>query len=170
MLIRLSFLISFFWFTTAAPISAQLFFQFEEAFTTDVRKYQVGDIIEFKTKQFEGWQKGSIARILPEDNGLLFSDRITYLDDFTHFKYRRPAAANIGTTLELFGASWLLIGGTIEGLRAVGAIETQYQFGWDTAIIGVSSMATGYITRKLWGVAVKKMNDRNRVRIIDLRL
>lgn len=156
--------------STLDSLSAQLYFQFEEAFTTDVRKYQVGDIIEFRTKQFQGWQQGSISQILPEDNALLFEDRITHLEDFTHFKYTRPAAVAVGTTLELFGASWLLIGGAIEGLRGVGAIETQYEFGWDTAIIGVTSMATGFLTRKLWGKAVKKMNDRNRVRIIDLRL
>ena len=150
-------------------VHSQLYFQYEEAYTTEVRKYPAGSIIEFKTNKYKGWQSGRILQILPEDNGLLFSDRISYLDDFTHFKYYRPSARTIGTTLELFGASWLVMGGAIEGLRRTGAIETQYEFGWDTVIIGVSSMATGYLTRKLWGIAVKKMNDRQRVRIIDLR-
>lgn len=150
--------------------NSQLYFQFEQANSLDVRKYAIGETIDFKTEKFEGWQKGTISNILPEDGVLVFPDRLTHVDDITYFKFKRPVANTLGTTVQYFGASWLVMGGAIEGLRSIGALETQYEFGWDTAAIGVGSLALGYLTRKAWGTAVKKINDRNRVRIIDLRL
>lgn len=151
-------------------IRGQLYFQFEQAHKIKTKRYTVGDKIQFRTSEFgENWLTDEIIQILPEENALVFYDRITYLEDMTHFQYTRPWAKITGGTLMRFGASWLLFGGAIEGLRRIDAIDTEYEFGTDTLIIGLSSFFTGYLTNQLWGKAIKKINQRNRVRIIDIR-
>jgi hypothetical protein len=109
---------------------SQIYFQFEQANTVDVKKYGLGETIDFKTKKYEGWQRGTISNILPEDGALIFPDRITYVDDITYFKFKRPVVNTLGTTVQYFGASWLVMGGAIEGLNRIGALETQYEFGY----------------------------------------
>ncbi len=154
----------------SSPSEGQIFFQYEQANSLKVQKYQAGDIITFRLKQFgDEWITDDILQIVPEDNSLVFYDQIVQLDEFTHFQYDRPWAKLTGTSLMTFGASWLIFGGAIEGLRRIDAIDTQYEFGTDTAIIGISTIVTGYLTQKLWGKAIKKMNKRNRVRIVDVR-
>lgn len=153
-----------------ADTNAQIYFQYEQANTLKVRKYQAGDIITFRLKQFgKEWISDDILQLVPEDNTVVFYDQIVQLDEFTHFQYDRPWANTVGTSLMTFGGSWLIFGGAIEGLRRLDAIDTNYEFGTDTAIIGLSTIVTGYLTKKLWSKALKKMNKRNRVRIIDLR-
>lgn len=150
--------------------TSQVYFQYEHAGTTKVRRYVAGDEVIFRTKKFgDAWLKGRIERILPEDNALVFYDRISYLDDITYYQYERGWAKGTGVTLMRFGGSWLLFGGAIEGLRRADVIDTSYEFGADTAIIGLGSIAIGYLTKSLWSTAIKKVNDRNRVRIIDVR-
>lgn len=154
----------------AIDTDAQIYFQYEQANTLKVRKYQAGDIITFRLKQFgKEWISDDILQLVPEDNTVVFYDQIVQLDEFTHFQYERPWANTVGTSLMTFGGSWLIFGGAIEGLRRIDAIDTNYEFGTDTAIIGLSTILTGYLTRKLWSRAQKKMNKRNRVRIIDVR-
>ncbi len=166
--LRLS-VISFILFATLS-VDAQIYFQYEQANTLKVRKYQAGDIIKFRLKQFgEEWITDDIMQIVQEDNTLVFYDQIIQLDEITHFQYDRPWANSVGTSLMTFGTSWLVFGGAIEGLRSIDAIETDYKFGTDTAIIGVSTILTGYLTKKLWSKAIKKMNKKNRVRIVDVR-
>ena len=155
---------------SVVPLHSQLFFQFEQANKIKTKRYSAGDKIMFRTGEFgENWLTDEIIQILPEDNALVFYDRITYLDEMTHFQYNRPWAKITGGTLLRFGASWLVFGGAIEGLRRIDALETDYEFGTDTLMIGLGSMATGYLINRLWGKAIKKINDRNRVRIIDVR-
>ncbi len=151
-------------------LSGQVFFQFEQAHKIKAKKYTEGDKITFRTEQFgEVWLSDKIIQIIPADNALIFYDRITYLDELTYFQYRRPWAQVTGTNLMRFGGSWLIFGGAIEGLRRIEAIDTEYEFGTDTAIIGLSSILSGYLINKLWGRAIKKINSKNRVRIIDVR-
>jgi len=148
----------------------QVFFQYEQAETLKVKRWSAGDKILFRQKQFgDEWISDRIMQILPEDNALVFHDQILHLDEITHIQYMRPMPTIAGKTLTYFGTSWLVMGGLIEGLAELNLIETEYRFGKDTAIIGVTSVLTGYLTQKLWSKAVKKMNDRKRVRIIDLR-
>ena len=156
----------------AAYVSAngQIYFQYDQPNLEVVKRYSPGDRISFRTVQFgDNWINDDILQILPDDNALVFYDRITHLEEITHFRYDRKWARIAGVNLMRFGASWLIMGGVIEGLRRIDAIDTNYEFGTDTAIIGLSSIATGYLTNFLWGKAVKKINERNQVRIIDIR-
>ncbi len=149
---------------------AQVYFQYEETNNLLTRRYSIGEVINFRLKDFgEEWIKDDILNLLPEDKSVVFYDQIVQLDQFTHIQYPRPWAHTTGITLMSFGSSWLIMGGTIEGLRSLDALETDYKFGVDTAVIGLSSIATGYLIRKIWGKAIKKLNERKRVRIVDIR-
>lgn len=147
-----------------------VYLQLERANTTKVKRFYSGDKIFFKTMDLpDQWQQGRIFQVLPRENALVFDDRITYLEDITDFKYYRTWPRSISFVMTRFGAGWLLFGGVIEGGRAAGVLDTQYKFGWDTAFIGVGSVLTGILINRLWSVSKKKMNDRNRLRIIDIR-
>ena len=151
-------------------LHAQVYVQFERANTLKVKRYSPGDRISFKSLKYPGaWQSGEILEILPEDKAIVFADRISYLDDFEYLRYTRPWPNGIGTNLMRFGVAWFIFAGIIEGGRATGVLETQYEFGTDTAIIGGSAILGGFLTKKLWGTATYRMNSRNRVRIIDIR-
>lgn len=151
-------------------VNGQLFLQLEQSNSLEVKKYSPGDLLHYRTKEFgNNWLNDKIINVLPEDNALLFYDKIIHLDEITHIQYPRPWADATGYSLMGFGSGWLIYGGVIEGLSSINAIESNYRFGKDTAIIGVTAIASGYLIKKLWSKAVRKMNQRNRVRIIDVR-
>lgn len=157
-------------FVDPSCLSGQLYFQLEKAGSLKVKKYSVGNEINFKTTKIpDEWQKGTIVEILPADGALVFDDRISYLRDFSYFRYKRPWPNGIGISLFRFGIAWMVFAGIIEGGRRLGVLDTQYEFGTDTAIIGGSSMLSGFLIKQLWSEAIIKINERNRVRIIDLR-
>lgn len=157
-------------FIASMPMSGQIFLQFEKANSTTVLKYGIGEKIQFKTIAYpEYWQNGKIYRILPEEKALVFDDRITYLKDISHFKYYRKWPNGVGTNLMRFGAAWFVFAGIIEGGRSTGVLDTTYEFGADTAIIGGTALLGGFLTKTIWGTANKTINDNNRLRIIDLR-
>jgi hypothetical protein len=150
-------------------LTGQLYLQYEESGSLERRKYAIGDKIVFKHKSFGNqWINDEIVNIMYRDNSLLLLDQIIQVDEITHFSYNRPWARTTGFTLQTFGVAWLGFGGAIEGLRRVGAIDTQYEFGLDTAIIGVTSLVSGYIINKAWSKARKKMNKNQRLRLLDL--
>ena len=149
---------------------AQVYFQIERANSLDVKRYSINDMLTYRTNQFgENWITDPIGDILPEANSLLFYDRITHLDEITHIRYNRTFVQGLGTNTMRFGIAWLSFGVVIEGLRRMDAIETQYEFGADTAIIGGTAILTGYLSKKIWGTVVRKINNKNRLRIIDVR-
>ncbi len=159
------------YFFIISTISGQVFFQYEQANSIKVRKYPIGAWVSYQTDRYPGvWQEGEIIDINVDRQSLVFFDRVSYLSEMTHVRYDRPWAIASGTGLFVFGVGWLGYGGVIEGLRSANIIETNYVFGWDTAIIGGTALVTGYVTRRAFGTAVKKLNDKKRVRIIDLRL
>lgn len=156
-------------FISLGTLNGQIYLQLEKANTLDVQKYQAGETIKFRLKQFEeNWVTAKIVEILPTDDAIVFYDQIVHLDEITHFEYQRPWANASGKILMGFGSSWLIFGGAIEGLASIGAIESNYRFGTDTAIIGGSTLISGFLINKLWSKAVKKMNKNNRLRIIDV--
>ncbi len=149
---------------------SQVYFQYEQSGTLDVKRWTAGDKILFRQKRFgKEWISDRIVRLLPEDNAILFQDQIVHLDEISHIQYRRPVPDIFGRTLTYFGAAWLLYGGALHGLTELNVLESGFQFGRDTAIIGVTSIASGYLMQKLWSKATKKMNANKRIRIVDLR-
>lgn len=169
MRLGLLFSVLFIWVLLPVSGDSQMYLQLERANSIKVIKFAPGDKIFFRTSKFgDSWQQGNIYRILPEENALVFDDRITYLKDITHFKYYRAWPNGIGTNLMRFGAAWFVFAGIIEGGRSLGVLDTNYKFGTDTAIVGGTALLTGFLTKKIWATAIKKMNDKNRLRIIDL--
>lgn len=148
-----------------------MFLQLERAGSLKVRKYPAGAEIKFKTAAYpDYWQNGNIYQVIPEEQSIVFSDRITYLKDYTHFRYDRPWPKAIGTNLTRFGVSWFAYAGLITGLNELGVLENPFEFGTDTVVVGGAALVTGYLTKKLFSTVTRKINGKNRLRIIDLRL
>ena len=150
---------------------AQVFLQLERAGSLKVKKYPAGADIKFKTSAYpDYWQNGRIYQILPEEQSVVFSDRITYLKDYTHFRYQRGWPNAIGTNLTRFGVSWFAFAGLLAGLNEFGVLENEFNFGRDTVIVGGTALVTGYLTKRLFTTVTRHINGKNRLRIIDLRL
>lgn len=150
-------------------LEGQKYLQLERSNSFKVKRYQEGDEIKFRMNTFEdNWFVDPILELLPAEKSIVFYDKIIQIDEITHIQYNRRWANLGGKSLMSFGASWLAFGGAIEGLRRLDVIDTEYTFGTDTAIIGVTSIASGWLVQKLWSKATKKINDRNRLRILDL--
>lgn len=152
----------------AGSLSSQVMLQLERRNSLKVKRYHPGDILRFKTKEYKEWQSGEIVQILPEAKSLVFADRITYLRDITHVSYDRRWAKVGGTKLTQFGIVWLSLAGISELAKKAGVLRSNYDAGPDTIAIGVWAIATGLILKKGFGIARKRINKRNRVRIIDL--
>lgn len=164
--ILLSILISI---ASSLALSGQeLYLQLERANSLKVKRYAPGDHIRYRTKQYDAWQSGRIDQLLYEDRALVFADRITYLRDMTHFSYDRRFVQGLGGKLQQAGVTWLALSGLTEGLKALGVLESGYDFGWDTLAIGAGAYAGGLIIRRTWGTARIRLNDRRRLRIVDL--
>lgn len=150
-------------------LMGQIYLQVEHAGLTKVTRYSVGDRLDFKTRDIQGWQRGVLERLLPEPQSLVLSDAIVNLDEISHVRLYHRGPRIAGHTLIGAGSSWLLMGGVIEGLRVINAIETGYDFGVDTLTIGLSAIISGYLINRFLGTTVASMSKRSRVRIIDLR-
>jgi hypothetical protein len=160
----------FFGILLVTQLDAQVYLQLERAHSLRLKKFFPGEKIEFKTQDIpDYWQSGVIIDILPTDRSLVFTDRITQIEEISYFRFERNWPKPVSFTLTAFGISWLAFGGVIEGGRSLGVLDTEYTFGWDTALIGAGSLVSGLLIRKIWSLSVRKMNDRNRLRIIDLR-
>ncbi len=155
---------------SAKPLNGQIYLQLEKSTSSWVKKFSVGEQIKFKTADFtDAWQQATMLRILPEVQSIMFEDRIIQLDEITHFQYDRPAAKAIGNLTYRFGIAWLVFAGIIEGTNALGILNTPYDFGVDTAVIGGGAILGGLFTKSVLGTVKIPINGRNRLRILDLR-
>ena len=162
------FLTILFLIITSTQISAQIFLQLERAESVKVTKFYAGDKIKYKTSDIDRWQEGIIMQVIPDGNSLLFGDQLLSVGNITHVDIPRPTAAALGKSFMFFGASWLLASGVIEGLRSINALDTDYRFGWDTAGIGLSSLGIGFIMDRFLSRDVRRINNTNRLRVLDI--
>lgn len=162
------FLVVLFVLISTQQISAQVFLQLERAESLRVNKFFSGDKLKYKTSDIDRWQEGIIMQVIPDGNSLLFGDQLLSVGDITHVDIPRPTAEVLGKSFMFFGASWLLASGVIEGLRSIDVLDTDYTFGWDTAGIGLSSLGIGFIMDRFLSRDVRRINNTNRLRILDI--
>jgi len=161
----LAFLICF---LIGEMLPAQVFLQLERAESLEVEKFFSGEELIYKTTDIDRWQKGIILQVIPEGSSLLFDDQLLSVNQISRIKLYKPKVRIFGRYLMAFGATWLTLGGAIEGLNAIGALDSGYRFGWDTAGIGISGLAIGFIMDRFLGTEVRRINKVNRLRIMDI--
>lgn len=143
--------------------SAQVYVQLEIFNDPKALKYSVGDKITYKTIYDPGkWNKGRIDQILIEENTIVLNNAILRLEDATGFMLYRNSVKYVSGTLQTFGVIWLVQG----ALAATFGENTPW-----SRVLGISggAYAGGWLFRKLFYKIPIKLNDKNRLRIIDTR-
>lgn len=144
-------------------LQAQVYVQLEIYNDPKALKYTIGDEITYQVDYNPGiWSKGTIEQILVDENTLVLNNEILQLKHATDFMLFRKSVKYIGGTLQSFGIIWLVQGSIVAGL----GLNTT----WKTVLtIGGGSYLTGWLLRKLFYRVPIKLNDKNRLRIIDTR-
>ncbi|GLR17958.1 hypothetical protein [Portibacter lacus] len=159
MRILLITILSCFLFST----NAQVFVQLEIFNDPKALKYAVGDQITYQVNYNPGvWNKGKIEKILVDENTLLLNNEILQIEHVTDFMLFRNSVQYLGGTVQTFGVVWLVQG----ALAATFGENTS----WTRVLsIGGGSFVGGWLFRKLFYKIPVKINDKNRLRIIDTR-
>ncbi len=145
-------------------LSAQVYLQLELVNDPQARKYTIGDEITYKTSYMgDIWVTGQIKDILIEDNALVLSNELLSLEHVTYFRTYRKSLLYLTGMLKSFGILWTGYGTVLSALQRPGITWGQ------TLSVGIGTFATGYILQKLFYKVPIKLNDNNRLRIVDTR-
>lgn len=146
----------------SAAGGAQVLLQLEKYNNPRAEKYYLGDRLIYKHADYpDEWRKEKIQQIIPVDNKLITSASYLDISEIAAVRTYNPGIKAAGSALKVFGAAWLLYGG-------IAAIGADFDFGPDTAVIGVGSLASGWLLEKLFYKNTYKMGTRHRVRILDI--
>jgi hypothetical protein len=150
-------------FLSAVGMTAQVYVQLEIFNDPKAIKYSVGDQITYQASYDPGvWNKGRIDQILVDENTLILNNEILELKYVTDFMLFRNSVKYLTGTVQSFGLIWLVQG----SLAAVFGKNTT----WSSVLsIGGGSFVGAWIFRKLFYKVPVKINDKNRLRIIDTR-
>jgi len=126
-------------------------------------KYYEGQTLSFKSTAFpDEWQNVMITRIIDEEKIITYDGGLLKLDDITAIRRERSWPLVVGYGLQTFGFSWLVFGGLAH------FTTDNFDFGVDTAVIGGTALATGWIVRKFFRYKKYKIGRRVRLKILDL--
>ena len=143
-------------------VDAQQYLQIEKRNSAKVRRFVVGDIIEYKMKgKQESWKIEEIQRIVVENDILIMPNGMIKISDINKLRFERYWTNAVQKSAYTFGASWAF-------WKTVGTIIKKDSFErHDVAIVG-TSLAAGYFIRKAFKYRVLKMGYKRRLRVIDL--
>ena len=146
----------------AGECHGQYILQLEKFRVTRGEKFYPGQKITFKDKAFpDEWRTETIERIIPSDSLIITEMGMIHINDFTHFRTFNEKVNAISKMLKTFAAAWFLYG----GLAYIGA---DFDFGWDTAIVGGTAFVSGWLLKKLFYKNTYKLGKKHRLRILDI--
>ena len=144
----------------------EVYLQLEKANSAKTRKFAVGDAFEYRTAEDRAWQVGRLEQLIPEENLVIFQNRMVALDQITDLRHQGPRrwSGPLGGSLMSFGAGWGLFS-LISGLldRETDPLEVR------DAVITGSSAALGYGIQRVFHFKRIRLGGRTRLRLIDLR-
>lgn len=141
------------------------FLQLEKVGSMKVTKIPLGSVITYSIKDGQGWYTSEIANFMYNDQLIFMADRTIPLKEITALQYQRTWPKAIGRQLGLFGLSWS--GYAFIGTLTDGKPETNYRT--SDAIVTGTSLAVGLLLPKLISFRVKKIGNKYRLRLLDLR-
>ena len=149
---RLFVLVSMFMIASSVA-DAQVVLYLEDMKETKPIKYYEGQALSFKSATYpDEWQVVKIVKILDEEKMITYDGGVINLEDIIQVRRQRSWALLAGTMLQTFGAAWLGFGGIAH------FTTDSFDFGVDTAVIGGSAIASGWILKKLfWWMIIRRM-------------
>ncbi len=143
---------------------AQVFLQLNRYGNPEPKRFYIQDNLYYQSVDYKDqWLKREIDSFLIPDSTIVFTDGMIKVNTITKIKIFKPLANSIGTRLIQFGAVWLLYG-------TAAHIYYSQTTPWDSRVWGVSlgSIASGWLTKKLFSSKTYSINDKNRLKIMDL--
>ncbi len=126
-------------------------------------KYYEGQMLSYQTTEYpKEWKSIQIERILDEEKLILYDGGMLKLNHISKVRRVRSWVKLIGYSLQTFGIAWISFGGVAHFTTDL------FDFGMDTAIIGGTAIASGWLLRKLFNYKKYKIGKKNRLKILDL--
>lgn len=142
---------------------AQIFLQLEKFENPVAEKYFIGDYIIYKHADYDdAWRKEKIERIDLTTRSIMTSGSFVTIDQIGQVRTYNGGVKAAATSLKVFGSAWLLYGG-------IAYVADGFDFGPDTAAIGLGSIAAGWLLQKLFYKNTYSLGDRHRLRLMDTR-
>lgn len=157
-------LLSPFLFFLIADTNAQLFLQLEKAGTLKTIRYTEGDLLTFRLKNDDkGWYERTIVSIDPQGNRIIFPDVTLSVDSIEAIRLERKAivAQILGGALQVGGINQILF-------TAYYAIFQNRKLDWTSLGFGALNVIVGTVLKRLFRHPVFRVNQRKRLRLIDL--
>ncbi|PHI19625.1 hypothetical protein CEQ90_12190 [Lewinellaceae bacterium SD302] len=137
----------------------------EKAGQNQSQKLYEGDGLTFRMKGDNFYQEGMISELRPDIQAMVINDRFILLNEVESLRFEGSGILNYaGLSLMTFGVGWSLFAAA--GYAVDGNPETSYS-GFDLTV-SATSFATGFLLRKLFARRRFKLNDRKRLRVVDL--
>ncbi len=141
----------------------QRFLQIERHNQPETKKFFEGDKITVKSELLgDDWTSIRIERIYAEESLIEHTQGYLKLDQISHIRIHKALPKYLAIALSQFGIVWLSYGGTA-------ALIADFDFGWDTFLIGSVSVAAGYLINKFAAKRDLKLGDKNWLRTLDIR-
>ena len=141
----------------------QKFLQIEKYGSAKVKKYYIGDDLNFQLVGDKTWYTGTIQDLIIDDDIIILADRYVRLEDIRTLRKYRDWSQSLGNKLFVFAGSWLFF-------SAAGALFAGWELKWDTAIIAGSALATGWIIKKFFKYKKYKIGKKRRLRMLDITI
>jgi len=141
----------------------QKFLQIEKYGSLKVKKFYIGDDLNYRLKGDKTWYTGTIQDLLVDDNIILFGNRYVKMEDIRTIRKRLRWSRNVGNQLYLFAGSWLFFSGSA-------ALVGWWELRWDTAIVAGSALVTGFILKNAFKYKKYKIGKRRRLRMLDITM
>lgn len=143
---------------------AQVFLQLERFNNPKSLKFEIGETLEFRLKEFpDTWRKEIIIDLIADEQLIVFEDNYYSVQEIKNLRLRYPAVKTLGLRFMQFSAAWLVYGG-IATLASEG-----YTIGSRELLIGGSFALGGYLMRTIFSKKKVKLSSRKRLRVMDLR-
>lgn len=146
--------------TTALP--AQKFIQLEKTNRAKVEKFYAGQELTFRLKGDADWYTEKITDVQMDSQRVAFELTRARVSDFDVIRLEYPGfLQNTGPALMVFGAAW-------GGYSLIGAAFDDYQLTAGTAIVTGTGLLSGYILYRIFKNRDVKLNERKRLRAVEI--
>lgn len=147
------------------PLSAQRVLLLERANQSKSERLMEGDEITFRLRGDKFWQSGNIAELRPDIQAMVINDRFIMLEEIESLRFPGSRfGSGIGLSLITFGAGWsafALVGYATDGDETTAYSATDMS-------VTLTTVGTGLLLRQIFSRKKFKVNDRRRLRIVDL--
>jgi hypothetical protein len=154
----------FLFILTYTITNGQVFLQLNRYANPEAKRFYESEKFTFKSTEFpDDWFTKKIDRFMISDSLILFDEGSVPVQEITDIKIFKPVAKTVGNKLIQFGMLWIAYGAIIYAYDS----DTN-PFGWREAGIGLGSIGTGWLTKKLFYTKSYNINQKNRLKIMDL--